>query len=132
MPLYALVFMVFTMAKSVAGHVGLRRRVPDAARHLQGHVPTATFASLGVILSAGYALWLYRKVVFGALEKPRSASIKDLTFREGLTAVPADRPHHPVRRLSEAGAGHVGGLGAGLVENYDTAMTAVKAAALLQ
>jgi len=41
-----------------------------------------------VILSAAYALWLYRKVVFGALVKPSLASIKDLTFRECLTLVP--------------------------------------------
>ena len=74
-------------------------------------IPTATFATLGVILSAGYALWLYRKVVFGALTKPSLASIKDLTFRESLTLFPLVFAHHPVRRLSEAGARHVGGLG---------------------
>ena len=51
-------------------------------------IPTATFATLGVILSAAYALWLYRKVVFGALTKPALASIKDLTFREGLLLFP--------------------------------------------
>ena len=51
-------------------------------------IPTATFATLGVILSAGYALWLYRKVVFGALVKPSLSSIKDLTFRECLTLFP--------------------------------------------
>jgi len=48
----------------------------------------AFFATLGVILSACYALWLYRKVVFGALVKPSLASIKDLTFREGLLLFP--------------------------------------------
>ena len=46
-------------------------------------IPTATFATSGVILSAAYALWLYRKVIFGVL-KPSLAGIKDLTFREGL------------------------------------------------
>ena len=48
----------------------------------------ATFATIGTILSAAYALWLYRKVVFGTLTKPSLASIKDLTFRESLTLVP--------------------------------------------
>ena len=33
----------------------------------------ATFATLGIILSAAYALWLYRKVIFGKLEKPSLA-----------------------------------------------------------
>ena len=64
-----------------------------------------------MILSAAYALWLYRKVVFGALTKPSLASIKDLTFRESLILAPLVVAHHPVRRLSEAGARHVGGLG---------------------
>ena len=34
----------------------------------------ATLATIGVILSACYALWLYRKVVFGALDKPSLAA----------------------------------------------------------
>ena len=75
-------------------------------------IPTATFATTGVILSAAYALWLYRKVVFGALTKPSLASIKDLTFREGLIMVPLVALTHPVRLLSEAGARHVGVVGA--------------------
>ena len=36
---------------------------------------------------------LYRKVVFGALVKPSLASIKDLTFRESLTADAAGSSH---------------------------------------
>ena len=37
MPIYAFCFMVFTMANvGLPGHLGLRRRVPDAARRLQG------------------------------------------------------------------------------------------------
>ncbi len=37
---------------------------------LQGNIPVAALATTGVILSAAYALWLYRQVVFGALAKP--------------------------------------------------------------
>jgi NADH-quinone oxidoreductase subunit M len=77
MPLYALVFMVFTMA-----NVGLPGTSASSAsstlRHLQGLAAGAFFATTGVILSAAYALWLYRKVMFGALVKPSLASIKDL------------------------------------------------------
>ena len=51
-------------------------------------ISTATFATTGVILSAAYALWLYRKVVFGTLVKPSLATIKDLTFRESLILMP--------------------------------------------
>jgi hypothetical protein len=35
-----------------------------------------------VIFSAAYALWLYRRVIFGKLEKPSLAGILDLTPRE--------------------------------------------------
>ena len=42
------------------------------------NIPVATLATLGVILSACYALWLYRKVIFGVLEKPALAGIADL------------------------------------------------------
>src|SRR3974390_3233394 len=42
----------------------------------------ATLATIGTILSAAYALWLYRKVIFGKLEKPSLFSIKDLGWRE--------------------------------------------------
>jgi len=70
MPLYALVFMSSPWPMSSARY--LRFVVNhDADRHLQGFDPTATLATTGVILSAAYALWLYRKVVFGALVKPR-------------------------------------------------------------
>jgi NADH-quinone oxidoreductase subunit M len=84
-----------------------------------------------VILSAAYALWLYRKVIFGAL-KPSLASIRDLTFREGLTLFPLVALTllfgfypKPVLDMSAASVQQ-------LVNNYATAVTAVKAAALLQ
>jgi NADH-quinone oxidoreductase subunit M len=48
----------------------------------------AFFATTGVILSAGYALWLYRRVVFGALEKESLKSILDLDLREKVILVP--------------------------------------------
>ena len=48
----------------------------------------ALFAATGVILSAAYALWLYRRVVFGALEKESLKSMLDLSTREKLTLYP--------------------------------------------
>jgi NADH-quinone oxidoreductase subunit M len=95
-------------------------------------IPTAFFATTGVILSAGYALWLYRKVVFGALVKPSLTSIKDLTFREGLVLFPLVALTilfgvypKPVLDMSAASVQQ-------LVNNYNAAVTAVKAAALIQ
>jgi len=95
-------------------------------------VPTAVFATTGVILSAAYALWLYRKIIFGALVKPSLMSIKDLTFREGLTLFPLVALTllfgiypNPVLEMSAASVQQ-------LVNNYSTAVTAMKTAALLQ
>ena len=89
------------------------------------------FSATGAILSAAYALWLYRKVVFGALVKPSLATIKDLTFRESLTLMPLvfltilfGIYPKPVLDMSAASVQQ-------LVNNYNTAVTAVKAAALV-
>ncbi|MDQ2954390.1 MAG: NADH-quinone oxidoreductase subunit M, partial [Pseudomonadota bacterium] len=42
----------------------------------------------GVILSAAYALWLYRKIIFGRLEKPSLMAIRDLGYREIIVLAP--------------------------------------------
>jgi NADH-quinone oxidoreductase subunit M len=42
----------------------------------------AIFAATGVILSAAYALFLYRRIIFGDLVKPALATIKDMSMRE--------------------------------------------------
>ena len=44
-------------------------------------VAALTLATLGVILSAAYALWLYRKMIFGNL-KPSLEGIRDIGWRE--------------------------------------------------
>jgi NADH-quinone oxidoreductase subunit M len=132
MPLYALVFMVFTMANvGLPGTSGFVGEFMTLLGTFKVSIPTATFATLGVILSAAYALWLYRKVVFGALTKPALASIKDLTFREGLLLFPLvfltilfGVYPKPVLDMSAASVQQ-------LVNNYNTAVTAVKAAALV-
>ncbi|AWL95841.1 MULTISPECIES: NADH-quinone oxidoreductase subunit M [Bradyrhizobium] len=133
MPLYALTFMVFTMANvGLPGTSGFVGEFMTLLGTFKVSIPTAFFASFGVILSAAYALWLYRKVVFGALVKPSLASMKDLTLREcvilfpmiALTILFGVYPK-PVLDMSAASVQQ-------LVNNYNTAVTAVKAAALLQ
>src|SRR6201991_485651 len=70
MPIYAFAFMVFTMANvGLPGTSGFIGEFLTLLGPFQVSVRTATFATLGVILSAAYALWLYRKVVFGVLDK---------------------------------------------------------------
>ena len=48
----------------------------------------ALFATTGVILSAAYALWLYRKVIFGALTKESLKGLLDLSTREKAILYP--------------------------------------------
>jgi NADH-quinone oxidoreductase subunit M len=48
----------------------------------------ALFATTGVILSACYALWLYRQVIFGPLEKENLKAIADVNARELIVLVP--------------------------------------------
>ena len=43
---------------------------------------SAFLATTGVVLSAAYALWLYRRVIFGELEKTKLMAIPDMTMRE--------------------------------------------------
>src|SRR5471030_498008 len=133
MPLYAVVFMVLTMANvGFPGTSGFAGEFMTLIGTFKVSIITATFATLGVILSACYALWLYRRVIFGVLDKPALASIKDITWREGillgplvvLTILFGIYPKS-VLDMSAASVQQ-------LVNNYNTAITAVKAAALLQ
>src|SRR6186713_655464 len=83
MPLYALVFMVFTMANvGLPGTSGFVGEFMTLLGTFRVNITVATLATLGVILSACYALWLYRKVVLGRLDKPSLATITDMGWRE--------------------------------------------------
>jgi NADH-quinone oxidoreductase subunit M len=89
MPLYAAVFMVFTLANiGLPGTSGFIGEFLSLLGTFKINTWVATFAATGLILSACYALWLYRKVVLGALVKPSLASIMDLTPREIVMFVP--------------------------------------------
>jgi NADH-quinone oxidoreductase subunit M len=89
MPMYAVAFMVFTMANvglpGTAGFVGEFLTLMGA---FKANPWVAFFATTGVILSAAYALWLYRRVVFGEIEKPALQTISDLNRREMLILAP--------------------------------------------
>ncbi len=83
MPIYAFCFMVFTMANvGLPGTSGFVGEFLALLAAFKVNTLVATLATTGVILSAAYALWLYRRVIFGQLEKPNLAAIKDMNFRE--------------------------------------------------
>ncbi len=89
MPAYALVFMFFTMANvglpGTSGFVGEFLTLMGA---FKANTWVAAVATSGVIFSAAYALWLYRRVVMGELVKEALKSITDMTRREKLIFAP--------------------------------------------
>ena len=112
MPLYAAAFMVFTLANvGLPGTSGFVGEFLTLIGTFKVNIWVATLATLGVILSAGYALWLYRKVIFGALDKPKLAEHQGPRLPRDHHARAAGGADHPVRRLPEADPRHVGGLG---------------------
>ncbi|WP_457648635.1 NADH-quinone oxidoreductase subunit M [Profundibacter sp.] len=89
MPKYALIFMFFTMANvGLPGTSGFVGEFLTLMGVFQTNTWVAAFATTGVILSAAYALWLYRRVVFGDLIKESLKSITDLNTREKLIFAP--------------------------------------------
>jgi NADH-quinone oxidoreductase subunit M len=83
MPLYAAAFMIFTMANvGLPGTSGFVGEFLTLLSAFKANTSVAFFATLGVILSAAYALYLYRRVIFGVLEKPALKALADLSPRE--------------------------------------------------
>ncbi len=89
MPKYALAFMVFTMANvGLPGTSGFVGEFLTLLGAFEANTYVALFATSGVILSAAYALWLYRRVIWGALEKEKLKALLDLSPREKLILYP--------------------------------------------
>ncbi len=89
MPFYGVVFLLFTMANvglpGTSAFVGEFLTLLGAFR---ANTWVSFFAATGVILSAAYALWLYRRVMLGPLVKPELKSMFDLSRREATILVP--------------------------------------------
>ncbi|MDD3029001.1 MAG: NADH-quinone oxidoreductase subunit M [Alphaproteobacteria bacterium] len=89
MPKYATVFMVFTLAAiglpGTSGFVGEFLTMQGA---FEANSWYAFVAAFGMILSAAYMLWLYRRLFFGPLSKDDVRAMPDLTKREMLVFAP--------------------------------------------
>lgn len=89
MPVYAFCFLVFTMANvGLPGTSGFVGEFLTLIGAFQANSWVAFFATTGVILSAAYALWLYRRVIYGQLVKPSLKDIKDMDMREVAIIAP--------------------------------------------
>jgi NADH-quinone oxidoreductase subunit M len=83
MPWYAATFMLFTMGNvGLPGTSGFVGEILTMTGAYGVSTWTVLFAATGVILSAVYALTLYRRVVFGTITNPKLADITDLDWRE--------------------------------------------------
>ncbi|EJW11839.1 NADH-ubiquinone oxidoreductase chain M [Rhodovulum sp. PH10] len=131
MPVYAVIFGLFTLANiGLPGTSGFVGEFLTLFGTFRVNTWVATIAALGVIFSACYALWMYRKVVLGALDKPSLAAIRDVEPREIMIFVPLvvltlwlGVYPKPVLDMSASAV-------TALVENYHEALGATKAATL--
>jgi len=89
MPVYAAIFLLFTMGNvGLPGTSGFPGEILTMVGAFQVNAWVAAGAALGVIFSAAYALTLYRKVAFGVIENPKLDGILDLDAREWVTFLP--------------------------------------------
>ena len=89
MPRYALFFLLFTMASiGLPGTSGFIAEFLSLAGVYQVSTTVTLVLTTGIILGAGYMLYLYRRVVFGVQTNEDAAAMRDLSFREIALVVP--------------------------------------------
>jgi NADH-quinone oxidoreductase subunit M len=92
MPVFAALFMLFAMANSglpgTSGFVGEFMVIMGAVK---ADFWYAALAATTLIFGAAYTLWMYKRVIFGAVANTRVGALKDINLREflvlGLLAV---------------------------------------------
>ncbi|MGH6844850.1 MAG: proton-conducting transporter membrane subunit, partial [Methylocella sp.] len=133
MPLYATVFMIFTLANvGLPGTSGFIGEFLTLLGTFRINSWVVFLATTGIILSVAYALYLYRRIIFGVLDKPSLASIRDLSLREAtlfapLVALTIFFGVYPAPVLETSAAAI-----STLIKGYDTAIGETKTAALFR
>jgi NADH-quinone oxidoreductase subunit M len=89
MPLYAMFFMIITMSSiglpTLNGFIGEFTILLGAFHH---NYWWAILGATGIVLGAGYMLWMYQRVFFGELSNEKNKKLKDINLREQLTIIP--------------------------------------------
>ncbi|MFM7084261.1 MAG: NADH-quinone oxidoreductase subunit M [Hyphomicrobium sp.] len=89
MPIYALCFMIFTMANvGLPGTSGFIGEFLCLLGSFKVNTLVTFFATMGVVLSAVYALTLYRQIIFGDVKNQTLKMLSDLSLREILILLP--------------------------------------------
>ena len=88
-PVYATFLLIITLSSiglpGTNGFIGEFTILLGAFLHYK---PYAVIASLGIILGAGYMLWLYQRVAFGKITNPHNEHLADMNIREVVAALP--------------------------------------------
>ena len=129
MPAYALIFMLFTMANvGLPGTSGFVGEFLTLMAVFQVNTWVAAVATTGVIFSAAYALWLYRRVVMGELIKESLKAITDMTRREKWIFAPLVVMTILLGVYPTLVLDMIGPSVAALVDNYEVALEAAQTA----
>ena len=88
-PVYATFLLIITLSSiglpGTNGFIGEFTILLGAFLHKKIY---AVIASLGIILGAGYMLWLYQRVAFGKITNPHNEHLADMNVREVVAALP--------------------------------------------
>ncbi len=88
-PVYATFLMIITLSSiGLPGTNGFVGEFTILLGAFQLYKPYAVIASLGIILGAGYMLWMYQRVAFGKITNPRNERLIDMDLREAVAALP--------------------------------------------
>jgi NADH-quinone oxidoreductase subunit M len=89
MPHYAIAFMIFMLASvGLPGTSGFVGEFLVLVGLFQTSIWVTAFMATGLILGATYMLWLYRKVIFGAMTSDNVKALLDLDLREKIVLYP--------------------------------------------
>ena len=129
MPVYALIFMLFTMANvGLPGTSGFVGEFLTMVGVFQVNTWVTAVAATGIILSAGYALWLYRRVMMGELVRESLKTITDMSRREKALFAPLVAMTLLLGVYPSLVTDITGPAVAALVDDYDSALAAHEAA----
>ena len=88
-PVYATFLLIITLSSiglpGTNGFIGEFTILLGAFLHYK---PYAVIASVGIILGAGYMLWLYQRIAFGKVTNPHNEHLADMNGREVVAALP--------------------------------------------
>jgi NADH-quinone oxidoreductase subunit M len=83
MPVYAVLFLIFTMANiALPGTSSFVGEFLLLTGIYKVNILSSVISALGVILCGAYSLWLYNRIIFGNLKINHTLLFKDITFRE--------------------------------------------------